>query len=126
MKSPSEKILLIGYSKGTSRLGTTPCDKSEPPDSNKRTIGHHRSVTKGPSLALAPTPSVEGTSCHRDAFTTTQPLLYPPGKREPAYLSGGFSSTYLRCLSVGPILGYLKRVTPALLWQPGVSERKPL
>ncbi|GBL83564.1 hypothetical protein AVEN_196398-1 [Araneus ventricosus] len=30
-------------------------------------------------------------------------LLYPPGKRDPAYLSGGFSSTYSWCPILGPL-----------------------
>ncbi|GBM45190.1 hypothetical protein AVEN_168274-1 [Araneus ventricosus] len=29
-----------------------------------------------------------------------KPLLYPPGKRDPAYLAGGFSSTYSWCSPV--------------------------
>ncbi|GBL93169.1 hypothetical protein AVEN_42630-1 [Araneus ventricosus] len=38
-------------------------------------------------------PFYRGTSRHRRlALRATSPLLYPPGKREPAYLYGGFSS----------------------------------
>ncbi|GBM03039.1 hypothetical protein AVEN_14551-1 [Araneus ventricosus] len=38
------------------------------------------------------TPPVVGTHYHRH-----QPLLYRPGKQDPTYLSGGFSSTDSRC-----------------------------
>ncbi|GBL82813.1 hypothetical protein AVEN_106341-1 [Araneus ventricosus] len=35
-----------------------------------------------------------------------QLLLFPPGKRDPAYLSGGFSSMYSWCPSVGLFLSH--------------------
>ncbi|GBM62988.1 hypothetical protein AVEN_51-1 [Araneus ventricosus] len=39
-----------------------------------------------------------GTTRHRRwAPRATKPMLHPPGKREPAYLSGGFSSVNSRC-----------------------------
>ncbi|GBM60759.1 hypothetical protein AVEN_233826-1 [Araneus ventricosus] len=39
-----------------------------------------------------------GTTRHRRwALRVTPLLLYPPGKREPAYLSGGFSSVNSWC-----------------------------
>ncbi|GBM59814.1 hypothetical protein AVEN_10021-1 [Araneus ventricosus] len=38
-----------------------------------------------------PTPPEGGTYYHRREVTSPPPLLYPPGKRDPVYLSGGFS-----------------------------------
>ncbi|GBN27139.1 hypothetical protein AVEN_5802-1, partial [Araneus ventricosus] len=40
-------------------------------------------VTKCALPSHAPTPSEEGTTCHRDVAETTPPVLCPPGKRDP-------------------------------------------
>ncbi|GBM17590.1 hypothetical protein AVEN_87707-1, partial [Araneus ventricosus] len=45
-----------------------------------------------------PTPPEGGTFRHRWRVTQPLPLLYPQEKREPAYLSDDFSSTYSWCL----------------------------
>ncbi|GBM11074.1 hypothetical protein AVEN_259763-1 [Araneus ventricosus] len=49
------------------------------------------------------TPPIGSTYYHwwRDP---APPLQYPPGKREPAYFSGGFSSVYSRCLPEGYVM----------------------
>ncbi|GBM13239.1 hypothetical protein AVEN_214943-1 [Araneus ventricosus] len=40
----------------------------------------------------------KGNTCHRrSAPRITPPLLYTRGKRDPVYLSAGFSSPYMRC-----------------------------
>ncbi|GBM45686.1 hypothetical protein AVEN_237923-1 [Araneus ventricosus] len=46
-----------------------------------------------------PTPPERSTYYHWWRVTRPPLLLYPPGKREPAYLSGGFSSVYSRTQS---------------------------
>ncbi|GBM37992.1 hypothetical protein AVEN_171174-1 [Araneus ventricosus] len=45
-----------------------------------------------------PTPPDGGTYYHWRKVTRTPPLLYPTGKRDLDYLSGGISSTNSWCL----------------------------
>ncbi|GBM57586.1 hypothetical protein AVEN_85450-1 [Araneus ventricosus] len=47
------------------------------------------------------TPPEGGTYYHLKGVTQPPRLLNPSKEREPAYLSGGFSSTYSWCLQVG-------------------------
>ncbi|GBL95800.1 hypothetical protein AVEN_218358-1, partial [Araneus ventricosus] len=47
------------------------------------------------------TPPKGGMLHHRSGVTQPIPLLYPSGKREPAYLSGYFSYTCWWCLPMG-------------------------
>ncbi|GBN59537.1 hypothetical protein AVEN_106969-1 [Araneus ventricosus] len=44
-----------------------------------------------------PTHPVGGTYYHWKEDPRPSPILYSPGKREPTYLPGGFSSVYTRC-----------------------------
>ncbi|GBM52239.1 hypothetical protein AVEN_31056-1 [Araneus ventricosus] len=48
-----------------------------------------------------PNPPKGGTSRHRRGGSSLETLLCPPGKREPAYSLGDFSSTHSWCPSVG-------------------------
>ncbi|GBL77552.1 hypothetical protein AVEN_41923-1 [Araneus ventricosus] len=48
-----------------------------------------------------PTPPEGGTYYHWWRVTRPPLLKYPPGKREPAYLSGGLSSVYSWCPPLG-------------------------
>ncbi|GBM40518.1 hypothetical protein AVEN_175735-1 [Araneus ventricosus] len=57
------------------------------------------SITKG---SYGDNTFYRGTALQRRrALRATPPLIYPPGKREHAYLYGGFSSVNSRCLPVG-------------------------
>ncbi|GBN62271.1 hypothetical protein AVEN_48672-1 [Araneus ventricosus] len=68
--------------------------------------GRHDFIGKNGPRIIAPIksgscddpPFYRGTTRHRRwAVRVTPPLLFPPGKREPSYLSGGFSSLNSLC-----------------------------
>ncbi|GBM61649.1 hypothetical protein AVEN_84752-1, partial [Araneus ventricosus] len=67
------------------------------PDAANSKFGLCDLLQFGPTKSGASKSSPEGPPVIGDGpIRTTQPLLYPPGKREPAYLYGNFSSPYMR------------------------------
>ncbi|GBN86264.1 hypothetical protein AVEN_24734-1 [Araneus ventricosus] len=73
-------------------IGVSGLVNDSPCDSSSTKVGILVAIT-----GHNPTSPVLTTYYHWRRVPRPPPLLYPPGKRDPAYLSRGFSSTNLWC-----------------------------